>query len=75
MSHSYLARYPNPKAIFRGYPLKAAGQSINSAITYLKKLLPGVKFVVSGFAASEPVGDNSTAEGKAANRRAEIFIP
>lgn len=47
----------------------------NAAITYLKKLLPGVKFVVSGFAASEPVADNSTAEGKAANRRAEIFIP
>ena len=47
----------------------------NAAIAYLKKLLPGVKFVVSGFAASEPVGDNSTAEGKAANRRAVIFIP
>jgi outer membrane protein OmpA-like peptidoglycan-associated protein len=46
-----------------------------STITYLKKLLPSVKFVVSGFAASEPVGDNSTTGGKAANRRAEIFIP
>jgi uncharacterized repeat protein (TIGR02543 family) len=52
--------------------------SINRAdatIAYLKKLLPGVTFSVSGFAASEPVADNSTAEGKAANRRAEIFIP
>ena len=46
-----------------------------ATITYLKKLLPSVKFVVSGFAASEPVGDNSTNDGKAANRRAEIFIP
>lgn len=47
----------------------------NATITYLKKTLPGVKFTVSGFAASAPVGDNSTADGKAANRRAEIFIP
>ena len=47
----------------------------NATIAYLKKLLPGVTFVVSGFAASAPVADNSTAEGKAANRRAEIFIP
>jgi outer membrane protein OmpA-like peptidoglycan-associated protein len=47
----------------------------NATITYMKKLLPGVTFVVSGFAASEPVADNATAEGKAANRRAEIFIP
>ena len=47
----------------------------NSTITFLKKILPGVKFTVSGFAASTPVADNSTKEGKAANRRAEIFIP
>jgi outer membrane protein OmpA-like peptidoglycan-associated protein/phage baseplate assembly protein W len=47
----------------------------NSTITFLKKILPGVKFTVSGFAASTPVADNSTTEGKAANRRAEIFIP
>lgn len=47
----------------------------NSTITFLKRALPGVKFTVSGFAASTPVADNSTAEGKAANRRAEIFIP
>jgi large repetitive protein len=47
----------------------------NSTITFLKRILPGVKFTVSGFAASTPVADNSTAEGKAANRRAEIFIP
>jgi outer membrane protein OmpA-like peptidoglycan-associated protein len=47
----------------------------NSTIAYLKKILPGVSFVVSGFAASEPVGDNATNDGKAANRRAEIFIP
>jgi outer membrane protein OmpA-like peptidoglycan-associated protein len=47
----------------------------NSTITYLKKLLPGVKFVVSGFASGVPVADNTTAEGKAANRRAEVFIP
>lgn len=46
-----------------------------ATIAYLKKLLPSVKFVISGFAASEPVGDNSTNDGKAANRRAEIFIP
>jgi uncharacterized repeat protein (TIGR02543 family) len=47
----------------------------NSTIAYLMKILPGVSFVVSGFAASEPVGDNATNDGKAANRRAEIFIP
>ena len=47
----------------------------NSTITFLKRALPGVKFTVSGFAASTPVGNNSTAEGKAANRRAEVFIP
>lgn len=47
----------------------------NSTITFLKRILPGVKFTVSGFAASTPVADNSTTEGKAANRRAEIFIP
>jgi uncharacterized repeat protein (TIGR02543 family) len=47
----------------------------NSTIAYLKKLLPNVKFVRSGFAAGEPVADNSTTEGKAANRRAEVFIP
>jgi outer membrane protein OmpA-like peptidoglycan-associated protein len=47
----------------------------NATIIYLKKLLPDVTFAVSGFAASEPVADNATAEGKAANRRAEIFIP
>lgn len=47
----------------------------NSTIAYLKKLLPKVKFVLSGFAAGEPVADNTTAEGKAANRRAEVFIP
>ena len=46
-----------------------------STITFLKKLLPGVSFKVSGFAASDPVADNTSAEGKAANRRAEIFIP
>ena len=47
----------------------------SATIAYLKKLLPGVTFVLSGFAASESVGDNATAAGKAANRRAEIFIP
>ena len=47
----------------------------SATIAYLKKLLPGVTFVLSGFAASESVGDNATASGKAANRRAEIFIP
>jgi hypothetical protein len=47
----------------------------NSTIAYLKRLLPNVKFVRSGFAAGEPVADNSTTEGKAANRRAEVFIP
>ena len=47
----------------------------NAAITYLKKLLPGVTFELSGFAASKPVGDNATADGKASNRRTEIFIP
>lgn len=47
----------------------------NSTITFLRRALPDVKFTVSGFAASTPVADNSTAEGKAANRRAEIFIP
>jgi flagellar motor protein MotB len=47
----------------------------NSTIVYLKRLLPNVKFVRSGFAAGEPVADNSTTEGKAANRRAEVFIP
>jgi uncharacterized repeat protein (TIGR02543 family) len=47
----------------------------SSTIAYLKKILSGVSFVVSGFAASEPVGDNATTDGKAANRRAEIFIP
>jgi outer membrane protein OmpA-like peptidoglycan-associated protein len=47
----------------------------NSTIAYLKRLLPNVKFVRSGFAAGEPVADNSTVEGKAANRRAEVFIP
>jgi hypothetical protein len=46
-----------------------------ATITYLKKLLPSVKFVVSGFAASEPVANNATAQGKASNRRAEVFIP
>jgi uncharacterized repeat protein (TIGR02543 family) len=47
----------------------------NSTIAYLKRLLPNVKFVRSGFAAGTPVADNSTNEGKAANRRAEVFIP
>ena len=47
----------------------------NSTIAYLKRLLPNVKFVRSGFAAGTPVADNSTTEGKAANRRAEVFIP
>jgi outer membrane protein OmpA-like peptidoglycan-associated protein len=47
----------------------------NSTIAFLKRVLPGVRFTVSGFAASTPVGDNATAEGKAANRRAEVFIP
>jgi outer membrane protein OmpA-like peptidoglycan-associated protein len=47
----------------------------NSTITFLKRLLPNVKFVRSGFAAGTPVADNSTTEGKAANRRAEVFIP
>jgi outer membrane protein OmpA-like peptidoglycan-associated protein len=47
----------------------------NAAITYLKKLLPGVTFERSGFAASEPVANNATTQGKASNRRAEIFIP
>ena len=47
----------------------------NAAITCLKKLLPGVTFEVSGFAASKQVADNATAEGKASNRRAEISIP
>jgi outer membrane protein OmpA-like peptidoglycan-associated protein len=47
----------------------------NSTIAYLKRLLPKVKFVRSGFAAGEPVADNTTPEGKAANRRAEVFIP
>jgi flagellar motor protein MotB len=47
----------------------------NSTIEFLKRVLPGVKFTVSGFATSTPVGDYSTAKGKAANRRAESFIP
>jgi outer membrane protein OmpA-like peptidoglycan-associated protein len=47
----------------------------NSTIAYLKRLLPNVKFVRSGFAAETPVADNSTVKGKAANRRAEVFIP
>ncbi len=47
----------------------------NSTIAYLKKLLPGVTFALSGFAASEPVANNATAQGKASNRRAEVFIP
>ena len=47
----------------------------NSTIAYLKKLLPGVTSALSGFAASEPVANNATAQGKASNRRAEVFIP
>ncbi len=41
---------------------------------YLAKLAPGVDFVVAGFGASKPVASNSTAEGMAANRRAELSL-
>ena len=47
----------------------------NATITYLKRLLPGVSFKIGGFAATEPVADNATEQGRAANRRAEVLLP
>jgi uncharacterized repeat protein (TIGR02543 family) len=46
-----------------------------ATIAYLKKLLPGVTFKINGYAAADPVADNTTEAGKAANRRAEVSIP
>ena len=67
---------PQPKSSVGGVDNRKISVSrANSTIAFLKRVLPGVKFRVSGFAASTPVGDNSTTEGKAANRRAEVFIP
>jgi outer membrane protein OmpA-like peptidoglycan-associated protein len=41
---------------------------------YLAKLVPGVDFVVKGFAAADPIASNDNAAGMAANRRAELSL-
>ena len=45
-----------------------------STADYLAKLVPGVDFVVRGYAASQPVAVESSAAGMAANRRAELSL-
>ena len=45
-----------------------------SAISYLEPLLPDVTFKIGYFADSRPVKRNNSAEGRAANRRAEIYL-
>ena len=43
-------------------------------INYLKKLVPNTQFKIAGYASTQPIGDNQTEAGLAANRRAEVSV-
>lgn len=45
-----------------------------ATLNYLKALLPGVTFTLGGSADKKPAATNSTAAGKATNRRAEVTV-
>ena len=45
-----------------------------SVKNYIASLVPGADFQISSYGPSYPVASNSTVEGLAANRRAEIWV-
>ncbi|MCL2019928.1 MAG: OmpA family protein [Oscillospiraceae bacterium] len=48
--------------------------SIVQHLHYVNQMVAGEKFRAEGYAQYHPIGDNSTPEGRASNRRAEIII-
>ncbi|WP_010135842.1 OmpA family protein [Ochrovirga pacifica] len=57
------------------YNQKLSYRRANAVATYLQNLgVPADRFTVKGEGESMPVADNSTAEGKAKNRRVELGI-
>lgn len=76
--------YPNSNVLVEGhtdsagpedYNMNLSKQRAESVTTYLvSKNLPSTRFTTKWYGELQPVGDNTTTEGKAKNRRVELAI-
>ena len=79
-----LQKYPDTNVLVEGHTDNSGSDAINQplserraqavASSTVAKGVSSSRITASGYGSSQPVGDNSTAEGKQANRRVEIAI-
>lgn len=79
-----LLRYPEVKVEVAGHTDSQGGKNFNQGLSYkranavrqylIKKGVPANNLTVRGYGDSQPVEQNNTVEGRAANRRVELRI-
>jgi outer membrane protein OmpA-like peptidoglycan-associated protein len=79
-----VASYPSLKYVIEGHTDSTGSDAVNRELSYKRALvvrdylirsgIPASATDVAGLGASTPIADNSTADGRARNRRVEIVV-